>query len=720
MLGMPSFFAGFHPGGNAGTFTYQFASGGGTDMATGQPRQLVLTMNVTHETSQNYTLIKLHLFNDRTNQDVHFVTYQLGIVKNVNSRNGTAAAENDDIAQIKSPLLLDLFQTQGAIMTLKIIYDPTVAANTTIAATREPFFNAAQADPGGVITIRTPFIKPEGSYLLYAKILTMDYPANIITNEEAPEAVFPFDGRDVVREVHLVPGCIVTASGATLPSIKGSGSEDPGPASGSNDGSNAIYTGNCKPTSSALIPQPAQTKEDIERLKAADIPALEYARGYKVSHNVAVSGENVYAVWEKDIAGIYPYITVSKLFFAASHDEGRTFSKATNITGNDIHSGSPHIAGWKDNVYVLYTTAGIRVDQFGVGFVASHDGGKTFDPPLYLDNESNGAVATIRHSSYNASIYHESTQPVMAASGKNVYVAWLDNTNGVEHVIFIVSHDEGRTFEPTVALENNFSNLGNLVIATATQSSIPTPPSPVSAANAAPHHAHETVLQKSDGAAGSNNDDEDNNNSKEGDVYVAWAGRVDKNSPSDNVIAIAASHDEGRTFERSSYSALPNEGSLPMDIQGMQMVAAATTAGKYLYFTWLNSNQYNSYVYFARSTDGGASIEQPFILGRHYQDHYAQQLVAVGSDVYVVWQGASSEPNPRTFGLFLASSHDKGENFGDAVRVGPRAGDSLVIDPQVLPIGRNLYVVWDEANADFLGISTDGGKTFQKPIVLSP
>ena len=78
---------------------------------------------------------------------------------------------------------------------------------------------------------------------------------------------------------------------------------------------------------------------------------------------------------------------------------------------------------WKD------TSNGDDSDIF---FTVSDDNGKTFAPPTDLSNNAG-----------------QSSDQQMIVSGNNVYVVWLDNSNGDDSDIFFrVSDDNGQTFAP--------------------------------------------------------------------------------------------------------------------------------------------------------------------------------------------------------------------------------------------------------------------------------
>ncbi len=47
----------------------------------------------------------------------------------------------------------------------------------------------------------------------------------------------------------------------------------------------------------------------------------------------------------------------------------------------------------------------------------------------------------------------------MLVSGNNVYVSWIDNSNGSDTDIFFrASNDNGQTFDPVIDLSNNTGN----------------------------------------------------------------------------------------------------------------------------------------------------------------------------------------------------------------------------------------------------------------------
>ena len=99
------------------------------------------------------------------------------------------------------------------------------------------------------------------------------------------------------------------------------------------------------------------------------------------------------------------------IFFAASNNNGISFSTPINLSNNTGISANPQIAASGNNVYVTWeddTTPG-NADIF---FAVSNNNGTSFGTPINLSNNTGF-----------------SNNPQIATSGNNnVYVTWADNT----------------------------------------------------------------------------------------------------------------------------------------------------------------------------------------------------------------------------------------------------------------------------------------------------
>jgi hypothetical protein len=155
---------------------------------------------------------------------------------------------------------------------------------------------------------------------------------------------------------------------------------------------------------------------------------------------VAVSGNNVYVVWEDNSSP-----GNSDILYRRSTNGGASFGATINLSNSAGLSPFSSIAASGNNVYVVW-----RDDVSGsteILYRRSTDGGANFEPAVNLSNNAAGL----------------SNRPSVAVSANNVYVVWEDNAVGSNEILYRRSTDGGANFESTVNLSNN---LGNSVLAT--------------------------------------------------------------------------------------------------------------------------------------------------------------------------------------------------------------------------------------------------------------
>ena len=94
-------------------------------------------------------------------------------------------------------------------------------------------------------------------------------------------------------------------------------------------------------------------------------------------------------------------------------------------------------------------------------------------------------------------------------------------------------------------------------------------------------------------------------------------------------------------------------------------------------------------------------------------ESFGQKQISLGNMVFVIWlQGDEDNTD-----LFLKISQDGGTTFGDNINLSNNPA-SLSYNPQIVAIGENLYIVWEDddgnsGNSDVFFIkSSDGGKSF--------
>jgi hypothetical protein len=152
-------------------------------------------------------------------------------------------------------------------------------------------------------------------------------------------------------------------------------------------------------------------------------PTIELGnqKGGSIDPKMAVSGNNVYVIWEHTPGNN------GGIFFTRSTDNGGTFSSIKNLGNNTGFNGFPQIAVSGNNVFVVWHDA-----THGIFFARSTDNGGTFSSIKNLGNNTG----------FNGF-------PQLAVSGNNVFVVWHDATHGI---FFARSTDNGDTFSNPVIL----------------------------------------------------------------------------------------------------------------------------------------------------------------------------------------------------------------------------------------------------------------------------
>ncbi len=121
--------------------------------------------------SQENAFLQFRLFDERNNETIQHVTYEIAIRK----ANDSADSR---------PLLRDFFHAHDGLLTIKV--DPTETGEIQLFGTRDPFQNALLADPGGTVNIRGPILTEGGLYHIQVNIFAIDNDRNIFLPENAP------------------------------------------------------------------------------------------------------------------------------------------------------------------------------------------------------------------------------------------------------------------------------------------------------------------------------------------------------------------------------------------------------------------------------------------------------------------------------------------------------------------------------------------------------
>jgi len=165
-----------------------------------------------------------------------------------------------------------------------------------------------------------------------------------------------------------------------------------------------------------------------------DVSNLSNSQGMSSNPRIAVSGNNVYVVWNEETMAGY------EIFFSKSIDNGTTFSEPINVSRSDAESLDAGLQVSGDNVYIVWHES--TQDTSDIFFAASDNDGLSFDLPINLSTME-GIPSLTRD-----------TQ--MVASGNNIFVVW-SNQNINNGIFLAKSSDGGRTFGAPINL-NDFNN----------------------------------------------------------------------------------------------------------------------------------------------------------------------------------------------------------------------------------------------------------------------
>ena len=253
----------------------------------------------------------------------------------------------------------------------------------------------------------------------------------------------------------------------------------------------------------------------------------------------------------------------------------------------------------------------------------------------------------------------------VAASNSHVYVVWQDSVSSAnrDYDIFIRnSADNGTTFGLPLNLSNNtgFSE-------------------------------HPQI------AAYGNN------------VYVIWAD----NTSGNREVLFTKSVDNGRTFD-----GVRNLSNNTSDSFNQEMAVF----GDNVYVVWLDQNEDSTNILLRASADGGVTFGRTINISSNANDGTFPKVAAYGTSVYIAWNMVDNELGGRdNDGLFFVRSSDGGKTIDNVLKL--NEGNDFG-EPQVAALNNTVYVISGglpstEVNGLFFTKSTDGGKSFSQPEIIS-
>jgi hypothetical protein len=444
--------------------------------------------------------------------------------------------------------------------------------------------------------------------------------------------------RSIFAQTLLISSLFVIAN-SSFSSASGSGSDEVAAASGSNrfvvwedntPGNNVIFFR--RSTDSGVTWQ--------ARVNLSNSP------GSSEAPVISVSGSNVYVSW----------VQASDIFLRRSLDNGATWKSPINLSNSIGSSLYQKLAVSGSNVYVIW-----QDDTFGNNEILlrrSTDGGATWKQFVNLSNNPG-------HSEFSH----------IAVSGSNVYVVWWQTSADQKSSdIFLVrSTDKGATWKPKVNLSSNpghssFPEIavsGSNVYVVWTQS------------NKAGNSDDVFFMRSTDGGAtwGSkvniSNDEATGTYAPEiavsgTNIYVVWAGLVRQDEGTD--ILFRRSADNGATWK-------PKFNISNDPTQSLNHKIAA--AGSNVYIVWSDKWDTDPDVLFRRSTDNGATWKSVNNFSNNPTDTHNPQVIAIASEVYVVWSDLVS----LNYDVMLKRSTSSGAIWNPLKNLSNNAGTS--IGPQI-------------------------------------
>jgi hypothetical protein len=348
------------------------------------------------------------------------------------------------------------------------------------------------------------------------------------------------------------------------------------------------------------------------------------------------------------------------------------FENATNLTNNPLDSVYGQVAAWNNNVYVLWQDS-MPADyrNYDIFIKKSIDNGSTFGSPVNLSNNLGF-----------------SEHPQIAANGSNVYAIWADDTSGNREVLFIRSGDNGSSFDTIKNLSNSTSDSFNQEIA-------------IFGDNVYVIWLDQTegdkakILLKASDDGGATFDGTVNISSNANDetfpkvaaykdsVYIAWNMAEGERDKRDNEgLFFVSSLDGGSTFD--------NMTKLNPDNDSGEAQLAAFNDTVYVVSGGLHSVNVEGPI-FTKSNDGGKSFSEPVMIDQNdtFTNPTNVEVGAYDERFSYVAAQVSVSGNEEIFLLEMTANNLTGLfNLSNNAKISEC--------PSIAMAGNNIYVVWED------------------------
>ena len=366
---------------------------------------------------------------------------------------------------------------------------------------------------------------------------------------------------------------------------------------------------------------------------------LSDTSGFSSNPRIAVDAHGaINVVWEDDSPGNLD------VFFSRSTDLGTTFSSPIDLSADAADSANPQIAtDTPGNIFVVWEN---DTGALGILFSRSIDGGQTFSAPVFLSTNMGGSV---------------SPQMLVDLAG-NINVVWEDDSVGAADISYSRSANSGMSFSIPKSLSRNVGNSVSAQIAV----------------------------------------------DLGGNINVVW----ENDSPGNFDVFYSRSADNGTTFS------IPKNLSNDLGLSRNPQIAVDSSGSVNVLWADNIPPNFNTDVYFVRSNDGGATFSAVRNLSNNAGFSANPWLtVDAGGNVNVTWE--DSTPGIRD--IFFAQSSDGGATFSALQNLSNDSGLSsftqIAADKNA-----NLNVVWQDSTP---GVSQiffsrfSSGKTANRPPIAN-
>lgn len=177
--------------------------------------------------------------------------------------------------------------------------------------------------------------------------------------------------------------------------------------------------------------------------------AVQLSDGPVSSHVLAAIGNNIYAVWQT-----YEEQGKDSIMFRASNNGGETFGPIQTLEDNEqVRPSHPDLAVTEKEVFVTWHMQ--RGESFSMMFAKSNDFGKTFSDPSELD-----------FGGWGDSDIKIVGNKIYILANMNMEYTISDNKFVASDVVLSMSNDGGTTFEEPVNISNSFGETAPIKIIT--------------------------------------------------------------------------------------------------------------------------------------------------------------------------------------------------------------------------------------------------------------